>query len=183
MTTCDSCGSTILIDDEVVRKAGEQGVMSDVSGLFRIGDTIRVGRRTITIFGQARFSYGRGFWDEFWGQDSNGDSIWISVDEGDIAVQRVNADMKLAQDLKTARVGDPVHFKTDTYVVVEAEEAECISVRGSFDHELIVGETYRYKNAQADGRALLSYEYWPGGSIVYLGQWFSPFEIEVVQDK
>lgn len=42
---------------------------------------------TFLPFGHARFSYGRGWWDEFWCIDPEGTGRWLSADEGDYALE------------------------------------------------------------------------------------------------
>lgn len=179
MAACESCDTTLLIEDEVARAAGEKGVMHETASLFDIGDTVKAGESSVILKGKARFSYGRGFWDEFWGLDENGKSVWISLDEGDVAVQRELADASLSKAVQKAGIGDAIALDRREFVIAEIETAECVALRGAFDHELRVGESYKFINALGRNGTLLSYEYWIGGAQLYLGQWFSPFDIEV----
>ena len=90
MLTCPSCGTTLLYEDAVVRQAGSAGVMHDAPLLFGIGDRVRCPAGIFDILGHARFDYGRGWWDEFWALDEDGHPAWLSIDEGDVAVQRLS---------------------------------------------------------------------------------------------
>ncbi|CUH82502.1 DUF4178 domain-containing protein [Tropicibacter naphthalenivorans] len=180
MVSCESCGTALLIEDDVVRNAGDSGVMHDTPALFAIGDTIRAGKDEIRIFGQARFSYGRGTWDEFWGLDQHGAPVWVSVDEGDIAVQREFLDQSISPaQAQGTQLGAMWTIDGEQYAVNEKETAECLAIRGSFDHELHVGERYGFFNAQGPRAQILSCEYWEGGALLYVGRWFSPYDIQI----
>lgn len=179
LMTCPSCGSSVLIDSDAVRLAGEAGVMAEVPMLFDIGDTVTAGETRVTLHGHARFSYGRGFWEEFWGTDAKGESMWVSVDEGDIVVQRPVPERNFPRAQGEMRPGRGLISQGRNFTVVELDEAECVALRGSFDEELSVGETYRFVNAQSGDGMLLSGEFWDGGQLWFMGFWFDPFEIEV----
>lgn len=169
----------MLIEDEVVSLAGEQGVMHDTPLLIALGDSVTTRDGRFEILGHARYSYGRGLWDEFWALDKTGQSVWISVDEGDVVVQRE----VVAKDVKALTMrpglGEPITYRKDRYIVTEREDAECVALRGSFDHVLTVGDRYAFVNASGPGAQLLSGEIREDGAQWYLGQWYSPFDIQV----
>ena len=75
LMACPSCGSSVLIENEAVRLAGSAGVMAEVPLLFDIGDTVICGKTKVELHGHARFSYGRGWWDEYWGTDTRGEGV------------------------------------------------------------------------------------------------------------
>lgn len=179
MTVCEACDTAILIEDDVTRAAGIKGVMHDTVSLFDIGDTVKAGGQIITLRGKARFSYGRGFWDEFWGLDERNESVWVSLDEGDVAIQRELDNASVSHAVRQATIGDAIIVNDDEYIITEIEQAECVALRGVFDHALKVGETYGFFNASGLGSAILSYEYWDGGTQLYLGNWFNPFDVVV----
>lgn len=168
-----------------MRKAGQQGVMHDVPMLFDVGDSVRLESlgKTIQIKGHARFSYGRGFWDEFWGIGAGGQSYWVSVDEGDVVFQYVLAGNKAPKRKQMPNAGAAFQFRLNKYRVVEVEQAECVSLRGAFGEALTVGETYQFVNAQGPGGALLSGEYWADGNRWYLGHWVSPFDVKILKSE
>ncbi|MES0827109.1 DUF4178 domain-containing protein [Ruegeria sp. SCP11] len=153
--------------------------MHDAPLLFELGDTIELGRKSIQILGHARYSYGRGFWDEFCGVSQKGTISWISVDEGDVVEQVRISDAQMPKARPPFKPGEALEFKSTTYTVTEVEKAECIALSGQFDEELQVGETYAFVNAAADGYRLLSGEFWGDGAIWYEGRWFDPFGVKV----
>ncbi|EAQ04180.1 hypothetical protein OB2597_08559 [Pseudooceanicola batsensis HTCC2597] len=177
MLTCPSCGTTLLIEDEVVKAAGQAGVMHEAPLLFGIGDRVHCPAGVFDILGHARFSYGRGWWDEFWALDAEGHPAWLSIDEGDVAVQRRLRGEAGPGGGMALRLGDGFRFRGDDYRVTEIDLAECIALRGEFDEALSVGETYRFINALSQGGALLSGEFQDGSALWFEGEWIDPFEV------
>lgn len=179
MASCASCGTALLLQDDAAKLAGEQGVMHDTPLLFGIGDTVTGARRDIVILGHARFSYGRGFWDEFWGTDDTGTPLWVSVDEGDIVVQH-KVDTRTKIDA-SAQLGAKFHMSGQDFTVTEKETAECVALRGSFDEMLQVGETFTFLNCTGADGELASGEFWPGGHAWFIGEWIDPFDVKVAR--
>lgn len=181
MTTCTSCGTSLFLADDRALTAGQGGEMHDTPLLFGIGDQVVLGSFRIDIYGHARYSYGRGFWDEFWGVDGRGDPYWVSVDEGDIVLQEACPKKGGPRISGQPRLGEKVMFERRTYRVNEIETAECVAVRGSFDEQIDVGDTHTFLNATNQSGELLSGEFWDGGEKWFQGDWYDPFEIKVVR--
>ncbi len=179
MMSCTSCGTTVLLSDEAVKLAGEQGVMHDGPALFGIGDTIHIGKESVEILGHARYSYGRGYWDEYWGLTARGEPRWVSVDEGDIVLQAPIPPANTPTTDPPYRVGQVLTHSSQRYDITELDQAECMALRGTFDEELHVGETYRFVNAQAPDGGLLSGEFWGTEASWFVGEWVDPFEVRV----
>jgi len=177
MVTCPSCGTTLYVDGARLRDAGAAGVLHDSPQLFGIGHTVRLDRVPFTVHGQARFSYGRGWWDEFWGLDHNGNGLWVSVDEGDIVLQTPLDDRPPIG--QTSRVGQRFTYAGEGFRVVETGSADCTAVLGAFGERLLVGESYGYLNASGESGALLSGEFQGGQSAWFLGAWIDPFDVVI----
>lgn len=181
VVTCPACSTTLFLRGAHIENAGEQGIMHDAPMLFGIGDNVELGSKTIQIVGHARFSYGRGFWDEFCGLPTTGETIWISVDEGDVILQNPVTGPAQPKFRPPFKPGETLEFDGTTYTVTEVEQAECVALRGQFDEELHAGETYDFVNASADGYALLSGEFWGKEAAWYTGRWHDPFGVQVVR--
>ncbi|WP_136443307.1 DUF4178 domain-containing protein [Pacificoceanicola onchidii] len=179
MVTCPSCSTTLYLDGAQLRNAGQSGEMHDGPSLFGIGDTVHFGGNSVQIMGHARYSYGRGWWDEFWGLDEDQRGVWVSVDEGDVVLQYPIRQEMWPDIPAGAGVGMAWEHRDETWRVAEADKAECVALRGSFGEQLTVGETYRFLNLQSENGALMSGEFWQGGKSWYLGFWHDPFDIRV----
>ncbi|MEP5761045.1 MAG: DUF4178 domain-containing protein [Litoreibacter sp.] len=179
MMTCQSCQTTLTVLPNDLKQLGKSGELHDAERLFGLGDTIEFETQSIKILGHAQFSYGRGMWDEFWGTDKDGAGVWVSLDEGDIVVQRHIKKMMWPRVSAKPMAGQKITYLDDTLVISEVETATCISFRGSFDETLSLGETYTFVNIQGQSRALVSGELWPGGQLWFEGYWVDPFEISI----
>lgn len=169
VATCQSCGTTLMVNDTQVQAAGAQGEMHYAPLLFGLGDHVQMGGTATRILGHARYSYGRGFWDEFCGVADDGTSCWISVDEGDVVRQTRLLGKAAPRFTPPFKPGETLEFDSATFTVTEVETAECIALRGQFDEALHVGERYSFVNASAGDEALLSGEFWDGNALWFLG--------------
>lgn len=166
--------------DDAFRLAGQQGVMQDVPTLFELGRTSVVDGMRVTPLGLARFSYGRGWWDEFWCDSADG-MIWISVDEGDVAIET-----PIPDDLQprgfVARLGAEVVIDGVTYTVTEAETAECLAVRGEFPEILSVGEKHLYFDLSGPDKQIVTLEQWEDQSAWFYGEWIDPWQVKAASE-
>lgn len=174
MVACEYCESTVLLADDAVRLAGKQGVMAEEPSLFEIGREVEYEGRSFMPIGQARFSYGQGWWDEFWALDGTGEGVWISVDEGDIAIEtKQESDEKVDED--RLKVGATVEFEGEAFRVSETGTAVCEALRGEFPELLEIGDTYRYYHLSGPRGRLVTLEYEDGEMFVTEGAWIDPY--------
>ena len=176
MAVCPSCATTLYQLDGRLLSAGTGGEMHDAPLLFGLGDRIHLAGSWREAVGHARFSYGPGWWDEFWVEDASGDGRWVSIDEGDIVSQK-----PLYPPPRQAiprRVGAVVSFG-EGYRVSEIGQGRCIALRGRFPEVLAVGDTHDYINCMSWEGELLSGETHAGETEWFLGQWLDPFELEI----
>lgn len=180
MMNCEFCGTSVIVDDDRLELAGSQGAMHETPLLFGLKEVVEIDRQTWRILGQARFSYGRGTWDEFWAEDSDGRGAWISVDEGDVVIQRPLVDPSLSALRVEPRLGAQVTHDGRRYTATEVETAVCEAVRGALPEVMKVGESHRFINFTGKGGELLSGEFWPEGQAWSLGIWLDPFDVKKV---
>ena len=177
MISCAHCGTTSYLEDDQFRAAGQSGVMHDGPQLLALDRPVRIAGRLYTPRGQARFSYGRGEWDEFWAHDPQGEGAWISVDEGDVVVQVALAPGNAPRPKGPLVMGQALSARGESFAVSEIEDATCIALRGVFPEVLRLGERYRFVNATAPSGRLLSGEEGPDGWDWFVGDWVDPFEV------
>jgi DNA-directed RNA polymerase subunit RPC12/RpoP len=179
MVACDYCESTVLLEDDALRTAGTKGVMAQEPSLFALGRELRYRRETFLPVGQARFSYGAGWWDEFWAVDGGGEGVWVSVDEGEIAVERPYDAGAALSALSPERLamGAKVQINGERFTVTEADHATCIALRGEFPEALHVGQTYHYWHLSGAQGRLVTLEYSDGEFAASEGTWVDPYLI------
>lgn len=163
--------------DDAFQLAGQQGVMLDVPTLLVLDRPVMVERKRVTPRGHARFSYGRGWWDEFWCEDKDGEMLWISVDEGDVAIEAPVPEHHWPTGF-SPRLGAKTEIFGDDYTVTEAETAECVAVRGEFPELLSIGETHLYFDLSGPNKEIVTLEQWEGESAWFSGHWIDPWKVK-----
>ena len=176
MVACPYCESTVLLDDEVVKLAGKGGVMAEEPSLFVLGRTVEYEGESFMPIGHARFSYSSGWWDEFWALDGEGGGVWISVDEGDIAIEE-NHETSEHLDESNLTLGARVRSEEEIFRVTEVDTGTCEALRGEFPEEMILGETFKYYHLSGPRGRLVTLEYEDGEMYVTEGRWIDPYEI------
>lgn len=176
MVACPYCESTVLLEDDVVKLAGKGGVMADEPCLFVLGRAVEYDGESYLPIGQARFGYSAGWWDEFWALDGKGEGVWISVDEGDIAIEENHETTERIDETKL-KLGARVSFEGELFRVTEADRGICQALRGEFPEEMVVGDSYTYYHLSGPRGRLVTLEYEDGEMYVTEGKWIDPYAI------
>lgn len=176
MVACEYCESTVLLEDDGLRKAGEAGVMAQEPSLFQLGREVEYQGKRFYPVGQARFAYANGWWDEFWALTGTGEGVWISVDEGDIAIE-LPWDVKITLTPWDLSLGTAVTLGGERFRVTEADTGRCEALRGEFPEPLAIGQTYRYWHLSGPNSRLVTLEYSDGEFAASEGVWIDPYEI------
>lgn len=175
MVNCDHCGTAHILRDAVFALAGSSGVLHEAPGLVHLAQPLVTPMGAFDPKGIVRFSYGRGAWDEFWALDSAGSGAWISVDEGDIVVQRPLSGNDLPRDPPS--LGSTVTHDAEDWTITEAETARCIGFRGQLPEVFHLDEVFTFVNASCGDGRLLSGEFHDGTAAWFVGPWLDPFEL------
>ncbi len=179
LVACDYCDSNIFLEDEAVRLAGKQGIMADYPSLLALHQSFSYRGWDFMPIGVARFDYGQGFWDEWWVMGGDGEGRWISVDEGDFALEEPFELEKTpsAFDLVPGRWitidGQDLH-------VTERGQATCIAIKGELPETLCFGDQYTYLHLSGVGGVLYTLEINRGRAACHRGRWIDPFGIKAL---
>ena len=177
MASCPYCGTAVVLDDEALRVAGEAGVMADAPELIGLGRAVELpGHGVFTATGHVRYDYGRGHWDEYHGATLGGDLLWVSVDEGDVAVQRPLPREAWPTDA-AFRLGAAILVGGERFEASEVENATLAAFRGQLPEPVAVGDVHLTANFTGPQGALVSGERWDGGVAWYRGAWVDPFAV------
>jgi DNA-directed RNA polymerase subunit RPC12/RpoP len=180
LVVCESCGSTIFLEDDAVRLAGKASVLADLPSLLQMHVPFRYQGKTYTPVGQVRYRYQGGFWDEWWVLDAGGEGRWVSVDEGDFAFEVPIHWPSPFPDIREAQVGKPVKRGVQVWEITEKNVCSCEGVRGELPERILPGERMGYLHLSANNGVLVTLEYpLEGEPVAYQGQWVDPFEIVV----
>ncbi|MEJ6390664.1 DUF4178 domain-containing protein [Gymnodinialimonas sp. 2307UL20-7] len=179
MFDCPSCDTTLFRDGAALNPIGNNGEMHDYPTLLGLGDTVIIGGQSCDVVGHARYDYGRGTWDEFWVENDRGAGAWVSVDEGDVAVQYPLHGDDRPKRADPPAVGHAIIHRGLEYTVTEGDTARCIAVRGEFPEVIQVGDEHYFINASGPSGQILSGEFWQGGYGWSDGEWLDPFTLKI----
>lgn len=175
MVNCAHCGTAHILHDKVFALAGSAGVFHEAPSLVTLMRPFDTPFGRFLPVGVVRFSYGRGTWDEFWALDHLGKGAWISIDEGDIALQRpVEGPALPSAPREPSAV---IRFEERNWTVIEAETATCIAFRGQFPEVFVLEDSFTFVNASSGDGRILSGEFWSSGSAWFCGPWIDPFDL------
>jgi len=176
LVVCEQCQTPLFLEDEAVAVAGERSVLAALPSLLRKGERYRYRARGFEPVGRARFDYGDGLWDEWWVVLDDGGGRWLSVDEGEFAVE---APLEIPEPLpsyESLALGAGVRIGEWDLTVTERNEARCLGVEGELPEPVLPGQSYRYAHLSGPRRRLVTLEF-DRGARAYSGVWLDPFEV------
>jgi len=88
LVQCVSCKSTIFLEDDASEVAGDSSVLAPEISILKVNTPFFYSQKTYLPLGKICYSYGRGFWEEWWVKDTQNNEYWLSVDEGDLVLQQ-----------------------------------------------------------------------------------------------
>ncbi len=170
---CTSCKSSIFLEDGTSANIGESSALTQEPSLIEIGISFEYDGVSYLPVGMVRYSYGRGFWEEWWLKDSKGNGWWLSVDEGDMVLEQPISNPYGNVENLTLSLG----AKLGDWFVSEMGTGVCEGFEGSLPKEIAIGSQYRYIHLSSHGSKLRTIELHSKGVEVYEGEWIDTFGI------
>jgi len=172
---CRSCNSSIFLEDEHVKLIGESSVLSPEPSLIQLYKPFEFQGVNYTPLGKIRYSYGRGFWEEWFIRNQNNKLLWLSIDEGDFVLQEK---MKLSLPFKSS-----TKFKVGTsygnYNVTEIGTGTCVGFEGELPEAITLNEKHKYIHLSQGHGNLVTIEFSENKTETYKGKWIDPLNIKV----
>jgi hypothetical protein len=170
---CEYCGSAVYWDADQVRAAGTRAALSEgFTRLYR-GATGTVRGKRFEATGRVRYSFGRGFWDEWILRLDDGTTAWLTEDDHELCLERP-VDGPPPPDVGGSRVV----LGGIEFFVEERGEAELVGAEGELPFVVTLGERYRYVDGSSpDGKHSFGLEYDRAPGAVFLGDWLRPEEL------
>ena len=106
------------------------------------------------------------------------DGKWVSVDEGDIAIETsldVNEALPAYADLS---IGQSLTLATQELTVTEKNSSLCIGVAGELPEPIRPGDRHDYAHLSGSDRRLFTLEYEAERIALYKGVWVDPFDVK-----
>jgi hypothetical protein len=173
MAVCEHCGNAVYWDQQRVQSAGKQSVpASGFTRLYTGAAGALMGKR-FRVEGRVRYSFGFGFWDEWFVELADGSTAWITEDNHELCVETPLGKLPL-EPWGNYRPGAKINAGGQEFVVEEVGHAQCIGVEGNLPFRIEAGEKYDYIDASTpDGRDCLGVEYDEATPTAYHGHWLS----------
>lgn len=172
---CNSCGSAIFLEDDVVKLIGKSAVLSPEPSLIQLHKPFKFQNKRFTPLGKIRYSYGRGFWEEWFLKDDKNQEFWLSIDEGDFVLEEK---IKFSLPFKknhTFKVGQ----NFNEYQVTEIGTGVCVGFEGELPEAIKLDESHTYVHLSRGHGELLTLELSENETMTFKGQWIDPLEIKV----
>jgi hypothetical protein len=176
---CEYCGNAVYWDEEKIKDAGKQSILPEgFTSLYR-GATGRLEGKRFRVMGRVRYSFGKGFWDEWFLEYDDGSIGWLTEDNHELAIQTRTALQKIPP-IEAIMPGQAITFMKQKFVFQEKGQAECIGVEGDLPIEVQSGETYAFADASSpDGRYTLGIEYDADPPTVFVGRWLTFMDLKL----
>ena len=176
---CDFCHSIFYLNEEKVLAAGNKSVLTEgFSRLYR-GAGGSFHKKRFIVRGRVRYSFSRGFWDEWYLEMEDGSWVWLTEDGHEFCEQR---DVDFDRRLSSVRFAPGTYFEMNErqFMVQEVGNTVCTGLEGALPKKIRLGESYRYVDATSlDGNYSLGFEYDGQPPSAFLGRWLRGNELKM----
>lgn len=177
MLVCPACNSTHLLTGGKMEDVGKSAILTDVPSIFEMYKTYKYQDWRFTPVGRVRYDYGDGYWDEWFVRSDNGKETWVSVDEGDIAIESIMQKGVAVPAFDEVQVGGALMINRIRMTVAEKNTCIMIGAQGELPFKIVPNESYNYIDLLGPKRTAFTIEYQSTGIDCYKGVWVDPFEI------
>ena len=178
MVVCNACNSTHLLTNGAMEDVGKSAILTEEPSIFEVYKRYKYKDWAFTPVGRVRYEYADGYWDEWFVRGENGKESWISVDEGDIAIETSFAKPTSLPTFEQIKVGGAMMINRVRMTVAEKNTCTCIGAQGELPFKVVPNETYDYIDLLGPKRSSFSIEFTEDGVECYKGIWVDPFEIK-----
>jgi hypothetical protein len=177
LLTCPACNSTHLLTNGKMEDVGKSAILTDTPSIFEMYKTYKYEDWRFTPAGRVRYDYGDGYWDEWYVRGESGKESWVSVDEGDIAIETLVKKGLAVPSFDEIKVGGALMINRIRMTVVEKNTATMIGTEGELPFKIVPNDTYNYIDLLGPKRVAYTIEYQGDKIDCYKGIWVDPFEI------
>jgi len=150
---CPYCSSWLRLSNQLWQANEGQKAPLDAPAFFHVG----MGGNTpdgthYRILGRLRFQYGMGSWDEWWMDDSHGQSFWLEEDDGTYYRHSLGKEIKIPGGISNVSIGSSLTLNGGpTLFVTEKYQADIVGREGMLPVELEAETTVTYIDGVANG--------------------------------
>ena len=176
LVQCSFCASSIFLNDKEAELIGKASVLSPEPSLIKLHEPIIIDNKKYLPLGKIRYSYGRGFWEEWFLKGESNKEFWLSVDEGDFVLEKRTEISLPFKSPRVVRVGR----RYGAYIATEIGEGKCVGFEGELPFSINIGKTYNYIHLSKGGGNLVTVEFTDGIDKIFQGKWIDPLTIKRV---
>ena len=150
---CPYCSSWLRLNNQLWEANKGQETALDAPTFLRVGmgGDAPDGTR-YTIRGRLRFQYGMGSWDEWWLDDSHGQSFWLEEDDGAYYRHSLGEEVSVAGGISSISVGGTLALRDGpTLFVTEKYQADIVGREGMLPVEPEAETTVYYVDGVENG--------------------------------
>ena len=177
LVRCPACRSSIFLEDEGARVAGERSVLADLPSLLQLHQPLRYQNELYTPIGHIRYVTERYSWDEWWVYDQHGKPYWISVDDGDYLIEEEIPFRLSVYSIDALRLGGSI----EGWQVTEIGEGLCQGFEGELPQIVTIGERHHYAHLSKPGGEMMTLSFEHNTKKLYRGRWIDPYELYKAQ--
>lgn len=179
MITCEYCGNAVYWDEDKIKDAGKQSVLPEgFSRLYR-GATGSLFHKRFNVLGRIRYSFGQGFWDEWFLEFEDGSTGWLTEDNHEFALEEEELKVNVPP-FEKLRPGAKLHLKGKQFYIEEIGLAECLGVEGELPFPVLTGEKYHFADGSTpDGNYTIGIEYDKTPPTVFTGRWLKHASLQL----
>ena len=178
LLVCSYCKTSLFLEDAAVKDIGIKSAIVEQPSIFQLGQHYRYHSMSFEPYGRIQFDHGDGYWDEWGVMTDRGEGKWISVDEGDIAIESSVESIKPLPDCLSLRVHENIVINNQNLKVTEVDTSSCIAVEGQLPEIIFPGDEHHYAHLSGAKNLLLTLECFGNKKALYKGIWIDPFEVK-----
>ena len=182
---CEYCNTLLFLDDNAVKNAGTSAALADIPSLLEIGSYFEYNNETYLPLGCMQYEYDYGYWNEYWCLSQQQEGLWISVDEGNIAIEKKLKYTESIDYYDSYYVGAQYKFnKIGRLMCQEKNQAKLVAAAGELPCPVNLGEEHSYIDfISGKGRSFTIQFFNDNTFEIYKGIWIDPFEIKIKKNN
>lgn len=168
---CEYCGNAVYWDEGGIKDVGKQSILPEGFSRMYRGALGSLLNKRFEVLGRVRYSFGKGFWDEWYIEFEKGGTAWLSEDNHEFALETETQNIRVPE-FDALYPGYKIKSKDTAFIVEEIGYAECLGVEGDLPKMIQSGERYKYADGSSpDGRYTIGIEYDETPPTVFFGRW------------
>lgn len=179
MFSCEFCKSLVYWDAEKIMNAGTSAALPEgFSRLYR-GATGTLFNKRFLVLGRARYTFGSGFWDEWYIEVHDGKTAWLSEDDHEFCLES-EAGGRPPLDPAALKPGAEISFGGTQFVIEDVGKTSCIGIEGDIPKVVLPDESYLFADGSSvDGRYSLGIEFDGDTPTIFHGHWLKYASIQM----